>query len=291
MRGTYFLGAPDWMPEKSTFVVGARMGWAVPFNSIGDFDFPGVSDDFQPTADGNYKPLEDIDDDLTLPLSERYFLGGLGAYQLRGFKARSVGPRRTLIYQDDRVITTPFGPSEPTGAFLPVGRRVAYIDRNTGEEMARDDSNPDQIVTTVCDDGSGTGTEGNNNGKCNDLDDKKNSDFDDIDDTDVIGGNKFISTNFEYRFPISETLGLQGLVFIDAGNAFAEEDNLFNVSEWRYGTGLGVQWFSPFRASRSHHWCTHRSSVGGGGLSGLRVLGGRSELLSCGARPSQPQAR
>ncbi len=246
LRGTYFLGAPDWMADKSTFVVGARMGWAVPFNSIGDFDFPGVSDAFQPAADGNYKGLEDIDDDLVLPLSERYFLGGLGSFQLRGFKARSVGPRRTLIYEDDRVIATPFGLSEPTGAFLPVGRRVAYIDKNTGEEMARDDSNPDQIVTTVCDDGSNTGTEGNNNGKCNDLDDKANDDFDDLDDTDVIGGNKFITTSFEYRFPISETLGLQGLVFIDAGNAFAEGDNLFNVSEWRYGTGLGVQWFSPF---------------------------------------------
>ena len=35
--------------------------------------------------------------------------------------------------------------------------------------------------------------------------------------------------------------------FLDMGNAFAEEDyNLFDVTEWRYGTGAGVQWFSPF---------------------------------------------
>ena len=62
----------------------------------------------------------------------------------------------------------------------------------------------------------------------------------------MIGGNKFISTSFEYRFPISETIGLQGLVFFDMGNAFAEGENLFDVAQWRYGTGVGVQWFSPF---------------------------------------------
>jgi outer membrane protein insertion porin family len=62
----------------------------------------------------------------------------------------------------------------------------------------------------------------------------------------VIGGNQFISSTLEYRFPISETLGLQGLVFFDTGNAFAEDELLFDVTDWRYGTGVGVQWFSPF---------------------------------------------
>ncbi len=38
-----------------------------------------------------------------------------------------------------------------------------------------------------------------------------------------------------------------GVLFLDMGNAFAEEDyNLFDVTEWRYGTGAGIQWFSPF---------------------------------------------
>ncbi len=50
----------------------------------------------------------------------------------------------------------------------------------------------------------------------------------------------------EFRFPISELLGLQGLLFFDTGNSFAEGDSLFDVTEWRYGTGVGVQWFSPF---------------------------------------------
>ena len=74
----------------------------------------------------------------------------------------------------------------------------------------------------------------------------KIKDFEDLDETDVIGGNKFISSTFEYRFPISDTIGLQGVVFFDTGNAFAEDENLFDVTEWRYGTGVGVQWFSPF---------------------------------------------
>ena len=88
---------------------------------------------------------------------------------------------------------------------------------------------------------------GNLNSLCNQIDDRDVDDFDDLDETDVVGGNKFSSASFEYRFPISETIGLQGVAFIDMGNAFDERQwNLFDVTEWRYGTGAGVQWFSPF---------------------------------------------
>jgi outer membrane protein assembly factor BamA len=61
-----------------------------------------------------------------------------------------------------------------------------------------------------------------------------------------VGGSSFISSSFEYRFPISESIGLQGVAFVDMGNAFAEGSNLFDVTEWRYGTGAGLLWFSPF---------------------------------------------
>jgi outer membrane protein assembly factor BamA len=37
-----------------------------------------------------------------------------------------------------------------------------------------------------------------------------------------------------------------GFGFIDGGNAFIEGDNLFDATEWRYGYGGGVLWFSPF---------------------------------------------
>jgi len=156
-----------------------------------------------------------VDDDLTLPLTERYFLGGLGQFQLRGFKARSVGPRRPILRQ-----------VAGTSVFAPVGV---------------DDSGN-------CQDGAlGFTFGGNGNFECNQITDRKTKDFEDLKETDVIGGDKFSSASFEYRFPISETIGLQGVAFIDMGNAFDERDwNLFDVTEWRYGTGAGVQWFSPF---------------------------------------------
>ena len=81
---------------------------------------------------------------------------------------------------------------------------------------------------------------------CNNIDDKKVEDFANLELTDVIGGNKFISSSLEYRFPIAEAVGIQGVAFVDFGNSFAEGENLFDVTEWRYGSGAGIQWFSPF---------------------------------------------
>ena len=211
-QGAFFLGAPRWLLDRSTFVVSTRAGWTLPFNSIDDFETVPVAD-FAPLIGGNLQPLDQIDRDLELPLTERYFLGGLGQFGLRGFDARSVGPRRSILYE----------PVFGSGVFAPLG-----VD-----------------ATGACnDDGA---TLGNGNGRCNDLTDDDDDDFEDLDETDVIGGNKFIVSSFEYRFPISETVGLQGVFFLDMGNAFDEEThNLLNVEDWRYGTGGGVQWFSPF---------------------------------------------
>jgi outer membrane protein insertion porin family len=229
-RASYYLGAPSWMPERSTFVVGTRFGWTLPFNVIGDYDLPDVP--VLPTADGNILPLDSIDTNLKLPLSERYFLGGLGEYQLRGFEARSVGPRRAILYQ-----------GAISGQYLPVGR-VERLVLKDFPDVDADPDDPDAILSTRCPDTAQFG--GDDDGVCNDISDKRIKDFEDLDETDVIGGNKFISSTFEYRFPISETIGLQGVAFFDTGNAFAEDENLFDVTEWRYGTGVGVQWFSPF---------------------------------------------
>jgi outer membrane protein insertion porin family len=225
-RASWYLGAPRWLLDRSTFVVGARIGWAVPFNKIGDFDLPDAG---PIVTDGTIAPLDEIDTDLELPLSERYFLGGLGPFQLRGFKARSVGPRRAILYE-----STVAGQQ---GIFVPVGSSVVGFDADGNPTTNPND--PDAVsVGAVC---TPPATE------CNTIADKDDDDFADLDQTDVIGGNKFVSNSIEYRFPISETLGLQGLVFFDTGNAFAEDqNNLFDVTEWRYGTGVGVQWFSPF---------------------------------------------
>jgi outer membrane protein insertion porin family len=232
---TWYLGAPWWLLDRSTFVASARVGYTLPLNDISDFDFPkapgGGLYPVGDTYDGNILPLQAIDDDLRLPLSERYFLGGLGEFQLRGFEARSVGPRRALL-------------RETGGQFIPLGRQLVWVDADDPEGPLVSPTHPDALATTRCTDGRGTGGDGN--GKCNDIDDKDIEDFDDLGETDVIGGNKFVTASLEYRFPISETLGLQGVLFFDTGNAFYEGENLFDVSEWRYGLGGGVQWFSPF---------------------------------------------
>ncbi|MCC6642666.1 MAG: outer membrane protein assembly factor BamA [Deltaproteobacteria bacterium] len=233
-RGAYYLPAPQWFPLPSTFMFGARAGYTAPFNSISDFDFTNVFIGTGCAGQGQTCPINLIDSDLVLPLTERYFLGGLGTFQLRGYRSRSVGPRRSILYAGDLggFLSGAFGATKgvygPEGPYTPVGRNAG-----TGE----------------CIDGlpSGVNAQGDGDGLCNSITDKKISEFADLDETDVIGGNKFVSLSVEYRFPISETLGLMGIVFLDAGGAFAENDSLFaNNGEWRYGAGFGGLWFSPF---------------------------------------------
>jgi len=218
-RGALYRGIPEWLPiplrEKSSIVLAARLGYTLPFNSVSDFDQPDLLPSGEPLLGPEARRLNDIADDLKLPLTERCFLGGLGSFQLRGYKARSVGPRRAIVYEGRTV------GGEGTGVFSPVGFNQA---------------------TGTCTGGGVT----QGDAKCNSLDDKDDDDFDDLDDTDVIGGSQFISLTAEYRFPISEALGLVGILFFDAGDAMYEDEFLFDATEWRYGTGVGALWFSPF---------------------------------------------
>jgi outer membrane protein assembly factor BamA len=214
-RAALYRGIPEWLPiplrERSSVVVAARLGYTLPFNDVDDFDtgLPSLG-----CLDSEGCSLDQIDDDLKLPLTERYFLGGLGTFQLRGYKSRSVGPRRAVLYE-----------SSDDGIFRPVG-------------VANPGTGPVCIDDAV--------TQGNGDGRCNSLDDKDDDDFDDLDETDVIGGSQFISLTTEYRFPISEALGLVGILFFDAGDAMYEDEFLFDATEWRFGTGFGALWFSPF---------------------------------------------
>jgi outer membrane protein insertion porin family len=237
-RAGFFFAYPEWFPdwipfrEKSAWLIGGRIGYTLPMNSISDFDLPPYNPlgpnppdpktDFEETL-----PLDMIDTDLELPLSERYFLGGLGTFQLRGFEARSVGPRRASL--------VPFSDNEGT-LFRPVGRAlltgICDGDRD-GFPSAGDDLNGDGVVNGLDD-------------NCNSIKDKDNDDFAELDETDVIGGNKFASITVEYRFPIAESMGLMGIVFLDTGAAFDETQSILDFGEWRQGTGFGVLWFSPF---------------------------------------------
>ena len=215
-RTTEFFPLKQWLPFEATFVFNSRVGYVSPWNTIGEYDLPGC--DLSPAqcadfASGEIRYLTQIDTDLELPLTERYFLGGLGAFQVRGFKQRSLGPRRTIL--DTRAADVPGLP--PQFLFTPYGRSLGGID-------------------------AGKCKPGN---VCNDIGDQEIDDFENLDATDVVGGNSMALVNLELQFPISEEMGLSGLVFLDMGNAFAE-DQFINPAEFRFGTGAGINWFSPF---------------------------------------------
>ena len=61
---------------------------------------------------------------------------------------------------------------------------------------------------------------------------------------DRIGGSQQLITNQELIFPIVEALGLKGLVFFDAGNAFTVADGI-DFSQMRMSVGPGIRWQSP----------------------------------------------
>lgn len=101
-----------------------------------------------------------------LPLTERYFPGGIGT--VRGFTPRTLGPREDVRDPQGRVI-----------------------------------------------------------------------------DTDPVGGSRQLVFNNEVIFPLVEQVGLKGVVFLDAGNAFSDAQG-FDMTEMRLAVGWGLRWLSPF---------------------------------------------
>lgn len=61
---------------------------------------------------------------------------------------------------------------------------------------------------------------------------------------DRIGGSQQFISNNEFIFPIVESLGLRGVMFFDAGNAFSAAQG-FDFDEIRLSTGGGIRWMSP----------------------------------------------
>lgn len=85
------------------------------------------------------------------------------------------------------------------------------------------------------------------------------------------GGDKQFITNIELEFPIFEQVGIRGVLFMDAGNSYGKDENLFyagngpneflatqrcgGVTCWDprtelplglfYSVGAGIRWFSP----------------------------------------------
>jgi outer membrane protein insertion porin family len=65
-----------------------------------------------------------------------------------------------------------------------------------------------------------------------------------------IGGNKELVANVEYLFPLLGELGFKGVLFFDAGNTWGQGEWPWEMKTWngpsiRYGTGIGVRWYSP----------------------------------------------
>ncbi|MEJ5366173.1 MAG: outer membrane protein assembly factor BamA [Desulfosoma sp.] len=61
---------------------------------------------------------------------------------------------------------------------------------------------------------------------------------------DSIGGIKFGQVNLELLFPLVEKIGMRGVVFFDAGNAFDDGED-FRIDDFRTAAGAGVRWNSP----------------------------------------------
>ena len=69
-----------------------------------------------------------------------------------------------------------------------------------------------------------------------------------------VGGNKQLILNLELEFPVFEKAGIRGVVFFDAGNAFAVNEPFFTDRQDQNlnlplglftSVGFGFRWFSP----------------------------------------------
>lgn len=61
---------------------------------------------------------------------------------------------------------------------------------------------------------------------------------------DRIGGEKMMVYNLEFRFPFIKEQGVMGVLFFDAGNVFAKDED-YSFSGIRMGAGGGIRWYSP----------------------------------------------
>jgi outer membrane protein insertion porin family len=72
----------------------------------------------------------------------------------------------------------------------------------------------------------------------------KRNRFGQVEFTTPIGGSVLLVVNNEIIFPIVKGLGLKGVLFVDAGNAYRGLDDL-SYEATRFAAGGGVRWLSP----------------------------------------------
>ncbi len=59
-----------------------------------------------------------------------------------------------------------------------------------------------------------------------------------------IGGDKYVQFNFEIIFPLLKETGLDGVIFVDTGDVYAEEEDI-ELGSLRTSAGLEFRWNSP----------------------------------------------
>jgi len=62
--------------------------------------------------------------------------------------------------------------------------------------------------------------------------------------TTPVGGSVLVVLNNELIFPVARGIGLKGVLFVDAGNAYKDLDDV-SEDKTRYSVGGGVRWLSP----------------------------------------------
>ncbi len=62
---------------------------------------------------------------------------------------------------------------------------------------------------------------------------------------ELVGGNKELVANLEYVFPLVGDIGFKGVVFFDAGNAWAQGTWPFKDQGTWESAGVGIRWYSP----------------------------------------------
>lgn len=65
-----------------------------------------------------------------------------------------------------------------------------------------------------------------------------------LEDGEPVGGAKSFLVNMEATYPLIRDANIKGVLFLDAGNVWADEEKM-DLDELRYGAGFGFRWAAP----------------------------------------------
>ena len=65
-----------------------------------------------------------------------------------------------------------------------------------------------------------------------------------LEDGEPVGGTRSFLMNFEATYPLIKDANIKSVLFLDAGNVWAEDEDV-NAGDLRYGAGFGFRWAAP----------------------------------------------